>query len=876
MRTMTLALAMTATTIAATLSFAAPATAAPVQRIQMKILLLGATGTEPSFQAWQAQLRREGVPFDALVARSGHAPITAATLSSTRPDGALEAKYQAVVVATGGLLVCDPAPCVSALSAAEWAALSSFEQTFHVRQVTAYAVPGAAFGLNAPTASGPLDGQVGNLTPTGLQVFPYLRGPVGIAAGTFGYQATPAAGARFETLVSGPNGSALVGVLTHPDGREELVQTFDSNQFQVQSWLLRHGQLEWVTRGTYLGLQRTYLELQVDDIFLPDDSWDPVRHVTNYDPAAAIRMTPADVTFLSNWSRATGVSMDMVYNGGGSIAHAQANGSDPLLPAFQAVKGQFRWVNHTYDHPNLDCSTRPFIARQINDNAAWAQQAGLPVVSGALITGEHSGLANLVPGNPGTIDPPGLTDATPAATGGTLAAGSWDYSVTATTPNGESIGSTTTVATTGATSSVLLAWEAICHATTYKVYRRQSPSGGWALIATLAQPAAAFTDAGPVALSFSDTGAPGSAAGPPAVNGAKINPYAANPNFAPALADAGVTAIASDSSKPYPQNPSSLAGAQWPAGSSFMTGSARTVPRYPTNVYYNVATQAQLLDEYNYLYNPPALGGVCVPSAVTTCQTTPSTWAGVLQGEADRMFGHMMGNDPRPHYFHQTNIAQTQIAGGGVLYPILDTVLANYRRYFAPNAGLVQLAHVEIGNLIARQDAWQAAGAGQVSGYIEGNQVTIVNSGAAATLPLSGTEVGELYGGTRSGWGTAPSGTSTHVAATPWPGTATPPVTPPTPPPVTRPVQHVSGPSGPGPVLTPLISRGRAPSSNRRPAAKRRGKAGKRAKCVKRRRIVRGPHGKRRTVIVRKGCRPRATRPAAKTRRPTAKHRRGA
>ena len=24
------------------------------------------------------------------------------------------------------------------------------------------------------------------------------------------------------------------------------------------------------------------------------------------------------------------------------------------------------------------------------------------------------------------------------------------------------------------------------------------------------------------------------------------------------------------------------------------------------------------------------------------------------------MFGHLMGNDPRPHYFHQTNIAEAR------------------------------------------------------------------------------------------------------------------------------------------------------------------------------------------------------------------------
>ena len=33
--------------------------------------------------------------------------------------------------------------------------------------------------------------------------------------------------------------------------------------------------LNWVTRGVFLGYQRSYLELDVDDVFLGDDKWDP-------------------------------------------------------------------------------------------------------------------------------------------------------------------------------------------------------------------------------------------------------------------------------------------------------------------------------------------------------------------------------------------------------------------------------------------------------------------------------------------------------------------------------------------------------------------------------------------------------------------------
>ena len=67
----------------------------------------------------------------------------------------------------------------------------------------------------------------------------------------------------------------------------------------------------------------------------------------------------------------------------------------------------------------------------------------------------------------------------------------------------------------------------------------------------------------------------------------------------------------------------------------------------------------------------------------------------------------------------------------------------------------------QIGELLAEQQAWSQANTGQVSGYIEGNQVTVQNSGTAAVnTPLTGvTGVGSSYGGIQSGWTSAPAGT---------------------------------------------------------------------------------------------------------------------
>ncbi|MGO9750691.1 MAG: hypothetical protein ACLP22_04085, partial [Solirubrobacteraceae bacterium] len=120
---------------AAFVPMSAAAAAAP--RIDLKVLLLGTSTSEPDFAAWQSALQREGVPFDTLIESSatasgtGHTSIGVTsctgtdpcqTLSDTASGGTVEAKYEGVIVATAGLGICSTT-CTSALSASDWSAL---------------------------------------------------------------------------------------------------------------------------------------------------------------------------------------------------------------------------------------------------------------------------------------------------------------------------------------------------------------------------------------------------------------------------------------------------------------------------------------------------------------------------------------------------------------------------------------------------------------------------------------------------------------------------------------------------------------------------------------------------------------------------------
>jgi hypothetical protein len=843
------------------------ATPVPLPRIGLKVLLIGTAATEPNYMAWQSTLQREGVRFDTVVGPT-HTPITASTLSSTLSDGTSVANYDAIIVSVGNDLDCT-ATCVSDLSPAEWTAIQQYEHRFNVRQISGYVYPGTTYGMNPPSVSGALDGTAGALTADGQKIFPYLKPTAAIKmdTGTYGYQATPISPTNFHTLVSGPGGSSLVGIYAHPDGTQEMVETFNQNSFQLQSELLRHGALAWATRGVYFGDQRNYLVTHIDDNFLSDSAWNSTTHSTDFTSATALRMVPADVTQAAAWSHANNFRIDMLFNGGGSVA--VSNGSslpgdggggtggtggtgtcttatpcpDTLLAAYQATDpatgkpytGAFGWVNHTWDHPNIDgaCATQNYIQAELNQNTDWGAKApgatpgdaingGLGLTQSTdptvalgnenptvMTAGEHSGIANLLPGNPGQVDPPSLNSATPAATGGTLAAGDYVYAVSdhfnTAAPGappaagaGESAASVSApVTVTGTTGSVTLTWTAVCHAADYKIYRAPYTAGtigAWSVIGTVpANTTTDFTDptggsttntagGGPVEKTFTDTSGTLGTTGAPSTTGSAVeSAYAQNPvlNAAfPGTELGGIKYFGSDASKPYP-NPAdgafptgSAPSTQYAPGATFSDAGATAIPRYPTNIYYNVATNAQQVDEYQTLYDLPT----CTPVAgVTTCNPagTPFPISTIVASVDQGMFQHMMGNDPRPHYFHQTNLMSQTTGpvtgkGDGLYYETMNPLLAQYNSYFASNAPIVQPTMAQTGTLLSEQANWAANSA--VSGYIQGNQVTVTNSGGAVTLPLTGiTTVGSAYGGTQSGWTSVPGGSSTYTAATTWP-----------------------------------------------------------------------------------------------------------
>jgi hypothetical protein len=155
---------------------------------------------------------------------------------------------------------------------------------------------------------------------------------------------------------------------------------------------------------------------------------------------------------------------------------------------------------------------------------------------------------------------------------------------------------------------------------------------------------------------------------------------------------------------------------------------------------------------------------VCEDNPPTsTCIAPLSTTTGfasyIVPIEVQNATQHLLGNDPRPHYAHQSNLTEEKI-----LYPVLNGVLASYNAAFAANAPLLHPSLSESGTVLRHTDLWRTNKAA-VTAYAVGTTVTVQSSAPGAidvpvTMPegtvnlnadgSAGTAFGKAYAGERS------------------------------------------------------------------------------------------------------------------------------
>jgi hypothetical protein len=649
-------------------AFALPAGSAQAQSKRVTLQVLVISADDVGTAAFKAGLDEGLVPYtEVKLAQAGRPLINDAFLADPATFASpRRAKFQAVVL---------PNEAPAGLSAAERDALRAFEREFKIRQLDAYVYPSPAVFLNWPQNPGYIgafDGLTAQVSAAGRSAgFSYLNGPVPFEdlspsiSESYGALALPLASdpvtrRSFSPLVELPiPGSASSGVVVgvfNDDGREEMVLTVAVNAFQLAQQVLFPGMLEWLTYGTHLGAERSYLSVHIDDVFLSDSRWSADLNCTVEDAGCAatdpdVLMTAADVDYLVAWQQRQGLKLDLVYNGAGYDEAIAAAGAYPLGARLLAQKSQFRWVNHTYTHAYLGCvqdlTVNPFRCRtdaagkimwasfqtlydEINNNISFAGRNGLAIVRGELVTGEHSGLRRAP----------------------------------------------------------------------------QEPSD--------------------------------------------------NPNLAGALDWLGIGYLGSDSSREHDPR--------------VIGRNTLTVPRYPMNIYYNTGKKTEAADEYNWLYTAASAGGggICENNPSSSCIPPLDTATGfdsyIVPQEARATLLHAVANDPRPHYAHQSNLAEDRI-----LYPVLDKAIADYRNIFASSAALVNPTLTQAGDELKNRTAWKS-GRASTTAYVEAGRVylrgtaLLSSTNVPFTAPAGSTGGGlSSYAGKQTGW-TAVSAVGTQIA----------------------------------------------------------------------------------------------------------------
>ena len=88
------------------------------------------------------------------------------------------------------------------------------------------------------------------------------------------------------------------------------------------------------------------------------------------------------------------------------------------------------------------------------------------------------------------------------------------------------------------------------------------------------------------------------------------------------------------------------------------------------------------------LGNPgyPGETGHCADTSATTCITTPATEADLLASESHIMLSHVLDNNPRVGYAHQTNLigpaTQNGQDYGYTLLALISDMLSQYNSWF--------------------------------------------------------------------------------------------------------------------------------------------------------------------------------------------------
>ena len=547
--------------------------------LEMKILVIASRADDYGLGALEALLNNVGVPYDVLLASEEELTLDKLVMSNGT------GRYQGVFLADNALSYSPDggATWLSYFDASEWNLLWQYERDFGVRQVTMYAFPQAADGMEFVGAVSTMETPLTTtMTTEGKAVFKSLKDNTAIPiryAYTYQAKLNTTGGVQSATpLLTDPSGNVLAVQSKTADGREQIVLTFAHNSSVLHSQLLSYDLLRWVTNGTFIGERRYYLSLDVDDWYLESDVWNP-QTLKNYTyEERTFRLNATDVynakdgvLDLRSRFNIPNLNYNQVFNAQGAdpLATASCRNNATLSQATLCVGDFFPWVSHTWDHSEMDFLDYADSREQFEKNNVFGQ-ANLPGYNkNFLVTGKHSGLG----------------------------------------------------------------WYRISDAPAGAVCKFDQVQG---------------------------------------------DPYcqygleASNTVMLKAAVDLGITYLAANRGWYSHEAKCETCLIVHP-----LEPQIKLIPRWPTNVFYNVTNPTENVSEFNFLYGP---NGIVRDGNDNAFFSENQTWEQILDFEATIAMRHILTGSPYPHFVHQANLRE-YADGRSLLYDWTEATLKAYDKY---------------------------------------------------------------------------------------------------------------------------------------------------------------------------------------------------
>ncbi len=663
-----------------------PAIADNTVKLRILVITAGEVAEDMGFAYIKPFLDEMGVPYEVLNARTQD--LTIGLLSTSQARTGCDAEEDGCVGNYNGIILTD-SDLVPGFTPSEWDILHNYEKNFGVREAVLSGWPATYrdvqpphgvyldYGLVYSSSGDDYEGRWSVPAAYSKEVFEYVNRVNPLPVTDFAFAAHPRGEVirlrdgsvpRVEPLLRTQNGEALVSIVHYmmpPQNkpvREVMISTIINAEFRVHSKILAYEFINWVTQGVFVGARTIHLAAHVDDLFRANNQWDIGLKKDN--PATLYRLNRTDIknavikqlAFRTAHPVAGNFKLDFAFNGAGAVVDPNArtlsaNFKNELVAAVVANKRNFRFINHTFTHSDMDkaparsdtlCDYATFsnisaIETEIFKNRTVWDLLGLPDRKEnyrVLVSGAHSGLKDR-----------NCTDI------------------------------------------------AASHPEMFNVQADDI----------------AF-DAGGV-----------------------------NPLFLAAAARAGVAYLAADSSQ-RAQNVEQYI-AQYDDGSQT---DRLILPRWPTNIFYNVKSPAQLEDEYNYRYNERFVEAGQNPCETPRAVCSRRNYAEILAVEADVALRHMLTFKRWPHFFHQANLARYDENGNNLQFDWLNAVLTEYEELLT--LPVKNLPYYLIGDQTAASIEAKSATI-QATWDRATNQVTLSADKALPYLSVTGISGGKLYGG---------------------------------------------------------------------------------------------------------------------------------